>query len=85
MITDKPINNFDEVVVEGTCYFGKHRHVWTRIFQTICNKKSYSNNVWTWTHWMFLSVSSGGIEVHNRIRGQILSFAIPTKLIELYD
>jgi hypothetical protein len=27
MITDKPINNFDEVVVEGTCYFGKHRHV----------------------------------------------------------
>jgi len=75
---------FDELVVEGTCYLGKHNNVSTRIFQTICNKKSYSHHMWTWTHWMFLSVSLGGIEAHSWIRGQFLSFAIPTRLIELY-
>jgi hypothetical protein len=26
-IIGKSINNFDVLVVEGTCYFGKHSHV----------------------------------------------------------
>jgi hypothetical protein len=43
-------------VVEGTYYFGKPKYVWTRIYQTKCHKRSYSNHVWTWTHWMFISM-----------------------------
>jgi hypothetical protein len=40
-----PNKYFDELVVEGTCYLGKHNNVSTRIFQTICNKKSYSHHM----------------------------------------
>jgi hypothetical protein len=76
----------DELVVQGTCYFGKHKYVWTRICQTKCNKKSYSNHVWTWTHQMFLSMCHCvALKLTIWIRGQFLSFAIPTKLIEFYD
>lgn len=81
-----PINDFDELVVESTCYFGKHKHVWTRICQTKCDKKSYSNHVWTWTHRMFLSMCHCvALKLTIWIRGQFLSFTIPTKLVELYD
>ncbi len=40
-----PNKDFDKIVVEGTCYFGKHNNVSTTIFQTICNKKPHLNYV----------------------------------------